>query len=256
LEVFENDEGQKKDTKETTAENAKDGSKEERQVAEEIDPKRKDQFLWPIENPDQLYYSRWNQEVEGFYMEVDRVDEIQKVIESNLERYNDSNERVRLDLMLFNQVNRLMLKMLRVITTPNGHLINVAMKGYGMKSIIKLVTFAASQQLRELEVYEGFQSEEWYGELRRAIIYCGNEDKPLTFCVDEYSMIKDQMYKDLETMIKNNCVTEITRKSDIMLTMANIYQQLDLEKKASKFGLAEPESKEELTQAQRNEQDR
>ena len=71
-------------------------------------------------------------------MEVDRVDEIQKVIESNLERYNDSNERVRLDLMLFNQVNRLMLKMLRVITTPNGHLINVAMKGYGMNSIIKL----------------------------------------------------------------------------------------------------------------------
>ena len=90
-------------------------------------------------------------------MEVDRVDEIQKVIEGNLERYNDSNERVRLDLMLFNQVNRLMLKMLRVITTPGGHLINVAMKGYGMKSIIKLVTFAANHQVRELEVYEGFQ---------------------------------------------------------------------------------------------------
>ena len=157
-------------------------------------------------------------------MEVDRVDEIQKVIESNLERYNDSNERVRLDLMLFNQVNRLMLKMLRVITTPGGHLINVAMKGYGMNSIIKLVTFAANHQVRELEGYEGFQSEEWYGELRRAVIYCGNEDKPLTFFVDEYSMIRDQMYKDLETMIKNNCVTEITRKSDIMLTLANIYQ--------------------------------
>jgi hypothetical protein len=157
-------------------------------------------------------------------MEVDKVDDIQRVIEGNLERYNDSNERVRLDLMLFNQVNRLMLKMLRVITTPNGHLINVAMKGYGMNSIIKLVTFAANHQLRELAVYEGFQSEEWYGELRRSVIYCGNEDKPLTFFVDEYKMLHEQMYKDLETMLKNNVVSEITRKSDIMLTMANIYQ--------------------------------
>lgn len=36
-----------------------------------------------------------------------------------------------------------MLKALRVIGTPNGHLINVAMKGYGMNMIVKLVTFAA-----------------------------------------------------------------------------------------------------------------
>lgn len=83
-------------------------------------------------------------------MEVDRVDEIEKVIEANLERYNDSNERVRLDLILFNQLNKLMLKILRVVTTPSGHLINVAMKGFGMNSIVKLVAFAAGHQLREL----------------------------------------------------------------------------------------------------------
>ena len=126
------------------------------QAADEIDPKRKDQFLWPVAAPDQLYFSLWNQELEGFYVEVDRVDEVQKVIEGQLERYNDSNERVRLDLMLFNQLNRLMLKMLRVICAPGGHLINVAMKGYGMNSVIGLVTFTAGHQLKELEVYDGF----------------------------------------------------------------------------------------------------
>jgi hypothetical protein len=57
--------------------------------------------------------------------------------------------------MLFNQLNRLILKILRVITLPNGHLINVAMKGYGMKSVMKLAAFSANHQLRELEVYEG-----------------------------------------------------------------------------------------------------
>jgi hypothetical protein len=35
-------------------------------------------------------------------MSIDRIDEIQSVIEQNLERYNDSNERVRIDLILFN----------------------------------------------------------------------------------------------------------------------------------------------------------
>lgn len=245
LEVFEPAQGKKTDKKESDAAGGRGGQQAN---AEEIDAKRRDQFLWPIADPDQLYFSIWNQELEGFYVEVDRVDEVQKVIEAYLERYNDSNERVRLDLMLFNQLNRLMLKMLRVLSTTNGHLISVAMKGHGMNSVIKLVTFAANQQLKELEVYEGFQTDEWHGELRRAVIYCGNEDKPLTFFVDEYKMVNDQMYADLECLLRNNIVTEITRKADVLLALANIYEQIEAEKKAAKFGISgEEEQKADQT---------
>ena len=61
---------------------------------------------WPIKDPERLFLSHWNKEAEGFYMEVEEVDEIKSVIEGNLERYNDSNERVHIDLMLYNQLNR------------------------------------------------------------------------------------------------------------------------------------------------------
>ena len=84
-----------------------------------------------------------------------------------------------------------MLKVLRVVNTPNGHLITVCMKGYGISAVMKLVTFAAGQQLREVETYEGFSDEEWKSELRRAIMYCGQEDKPLTFFIDEYKLLND-----------------------------------------------------------------
>ena len=117
------------------------------------------------------------------------------------------------------------------------------MKGYGMKSVMKLAAFSANHQLRELEVYEGVQPEDWQGDLRRAVIFCGNEDRPLTFYVDEYKMIRDSMYWDLECLLKNNVVTEITRKGDILLALANIYQQVEAEKKALKFGLSNEESK-------------
>jgi hypothetical protein len=75
--------------------------------------------------------------------------------------------------------------MLRVIAASHGHLINVAMKGYGISSAVKLVTFAAGHQLRELDIYEGFSDEEWKAELRRALVYCGSHDKPLTLYIDE-----------------------------------------------------------------------
>jgi hypothetical protein len=184
-----------------------------------------DRFLWPIADPDQLYFSLWNQDVEGFYMEVENVDEVHKIIEGNLERYNDSNERVRLDLMLYNQLNRLMLKMLRVVTTPNGHLLNIAMKGYGMNCVLKLVAFAAGQQLRALEVYESFPQEEWQGELRRDIVSCATDNKALTLYVDEYKLLDGQMFRDLECLLKNHAASDIARKSDVLLALANIYEQ-------------------------------
>ena len=142
----------------------------------------------------------------------------------------------------------MMLKMLRVISAPGGHLINVAMKGYGMNSAIKLVAFTAGHLLKELEVYEGFQLDEWQGELRRAVIYCGNEDKPATLFVDEYKLVYDQMYSDLECLLRNNMVSEITRKQDIMMALANIFEQAGAEKR----GLQE-DTKEQLTAEQLEE---
>lgn len=63
-------------------------------------------------------------------------------------------------------------------------------------------------------------------------------------------MLNDQMYLDLECLLKNNVVSDIIRKPDVMLVLANIYQQLESEKKAAKFGLEGGDADDGLTQAQ------
>jgi hypothetical protein len=123
-------------------------------------------------------------------MEVEKINEIEKVVASVLERHNDSNERTRIDLMLFNHLCRIMLKILRAISMPNGHLINVAMKGFGVNHIMKLVSFAAGHILRDIEIYDGYSLDEWHSDLRRAVAYCGNEGKPLTLYLDEYKLVE------------------------------------------------------------------
>jgi hypothetical protein len=45
--------------------------------------------------------------------------------------------------MLYNQLCRLILRIMRGIGMPNGHLILVAMKGFGLNSLIKLACFTA-----------------------------------------------------------------------------------------------------------------
>ena len=94
--------------------------------------------------------------------------------------------------------------------------------------------------------------DEWQGDLRRAVIYCGNDDKPVTFYVDEYKMVYDQMYADLECLLRNNMVSEITRKQDIMLALANIFEQATAEQK----GREDDKQAEQLTTEQLEERGR
>jgi len=112
------------------------------------------------------------------------------------------------------------------------------MKGLGMNAMIKLVTFAAGHSLREVEMHEGYTDEEWRSELRRALLTCGDDDKPVTFFIDEYKLIKDHWYDDLECLIKSNISTEIARKSDLTAHLLNIYKEVEREKKAMTVGLS------------------
>ena len=126
--------------------------------------------------------------------------------------------------------------MLRIISSPRGHLLNVAMKGLGMNSIIKLVTFAANHQLKELEMHEGFSDDEWNNALKACLLYCGNEAKPLTFYIDEYKLLHDRWYEDLECILRNNISTDITRRVDVFSILCHIQGHVEQEKKGMRIG--------------------
>ena len=115
-------------------------------------------------------------------------------------------------------------------------MLNVAMKGLGMNSVVKLVCFAANHQLRELEMHEGFTEEEWRSELRRALFYCGKEAKPLTFYIDEYKLIHDRWYEDLECILRNNVSTDIARRGDVLQILCAVSADLEVEKKGLRIG--------------------
>lgn len=114
-----------------------------REAGQDVDPRRREQFLWPIRDPERVFYSSWNPEAEGLYVEVKDTAAAGKVIEAHLERYNDSNERTRLNLILYDRLSAEMLKVRRAISVSGGHLVHISMKGFGMTSVVRLCAYSA-----------------------------------------------------------------------------------------------------------------
>lgn len=97
-----------------------------------------------------------------------------------------------------------MVRIFRVISSSGGHLINVGMKGFGIKAATRLVAFAAGHTLTVIETYQGYGDSDWQSDLRQQLTSTAISDKPHTLYVDEYQMLEDQWYTDLECLLKNN----------------------------------------------------
>lgn len=94
-------------------------------------------------------------------------------IENSLEKYNDSNDRQKITLILFGEINKTLIRVVRAISSSNGHLIIIALKGVGVSLINKLATFQANYIYKDIELHANFNTDEWRSEMRRNLIACG-----------------------------------------------------------------------------------
>jgi len=138
-----------------------------------------------------------------------------------------------------------MIKMLRVLSAPNGHLINVAMKGFGMSAAVALVAFAANHTLHSPETHQGHSTSEWQSGVRQALVACAIADRPATLQLDEYKLLDDQWFTDLGCLLKNNISSETLRKPDLLKIITAIVSEVEKEKRSARLGLSAAEIRKE-----------
>ena len=103
------------------------------------------------------------------------------------------------------------MKIIRAVNIHDGHVLIVGMKGFGIGMLTRLACFASGIQMNKMELHPNFIDEEWRTEMRKNIIYSASEDKPVAYVCDEYRITNDNWYRDLETLVKSNVCSEITR---------------------------------------------
>lgn len=60
---------------------------------------------------------------------------IEPLVDKWLNKYNESQERRRISLILYDEMRKHLLKILRAINLHDGHLVLVGLKGFGIKAL-------------------------------------------------------------------------------------------------------------------------
>lgn len=141
------------------------------------------------------------------------------------------------------------MKIIRAVSMHDGHVIIVGLKGHGISMMTRLACFAAGISFNKMELHPNFVDEEWRGEMRKNIIQAASEERPLAYVCDEYRMLNGAWYKDLETLLKSNVCSEITRQNDILSALVAIESQQKKSANALVGGKAQAQSSEEKKEA-------
>jgi dynein heavy chain, axonemal len=78
--------------------------------------------------------------ITNVYCELTDRDNLQKYSDEFMEKYNEDMEN-KLNLVLFSTAIEHLVRIVRVISTPNGHTLLVGIGGSGKRSLAKLSTY-------------------------------------------------------------------------------------------------------------------
>lgn len=157
-----------------------------------------------------MYFSIFNPDFEGFYVEIDHVDSITEVIQSLLVRYNDSNERQPICLILIKEISKLLIIIVRAIAIPHGCLLLIALKGSGIQSLQKLASFSLGYMLKDLQASNDktFTRVDWLALLKNCMISADRDDKNVLLTINQYNappsrIAMETFIEDVQCIVKN-----------------------------------------------------
>ena len=169
---------------------------------------------FPVKNPEQLYFSIFNPEIEGYYVEHEVSEQVSIIIEMYILKYNESKDRVRLDLVLYRYFNEQLLKIHRVVKQLGGHALIIAHKGSGVAALTRIAAYVQNAWYKEMTLMPNYSHEDWKNDLKRLILSAGLEGRATVLAINEYRLTQPEWRRDLACLISNGQVPHYFQKEE------------------------------------------
>jgi len=108
----------------------------------------------------------------------------------------------------------------RILRQPFGNALLFGVGGSGRQSLSKMATFLSNYKLFTIEVVKGYNMKTWREDIKKMLMICGVENKPLTFLYVDTQIIAENMLEDVNSILNSGDVTNIYQEKDMEDIMA------------------------------------
>ena len=160
------------------------------------------------------------------YEAIKSISDIKKKIEKQLERYNENSRGKKMNLVLFDDAIRHLMRISRVIQMDRGSMMLVGVGGSGKQSLTRLAAFIANHQLYQIQLVKGYNTTYLFEDLRNLYTSAGHMGNKTTFIMTD-TEIKDETFLEyINSILSTGEVAGLLAKDQreiILADMRNIY---------------------------------
>jgi dynein heavy chain, axonemal len=136
-------------------------------------------------------------------------------IKTQLDEYNKVPGTVRMNLIMFKEAILHLMRIVRVITQPKGHMLVVGMGGSGRQSLCRLAAFLCEQITYQIEVTNKYHMAEFKEDLKVVYQLCGVKNKQLCFLLSDTQMVEDTFLEVVNNMLGNGQVFNLFKPDEL-----------------------------------------
>ncbi|CAM9139333.1 unnamed protein product, partial [Choristocarpus tenellus] len=128
------------------------------------------------------------------------LEDLRMRIEAFAHQYNEEFPAQKMNLVLFDDALKHLIRVSRILGMPCGNMLFVGVGGSGKQSLTRLASYIAGNHTFQIAISKTYNLNSFLDDLRSLYKLCGQQGKPTTFIMTE-AEIKDDMFLEIMNSI-------------------------------------------------------
>ena len=161
------------------------------------------------------------------YTEVTDVDAVRRHLEEALWEYNEDARRLPMELVLFRDALRHVLRIHRIVTTPRGNALLIGVGGSGRQSLTRLAAYAAGEMaVFSIEITKQYGMANFREDLKALYAKAGLENKPTVFLFSDTQLKEESFLEDINNILSSGEVPNLYLADEMGALLDSIREAL------------------------------
>lgn len=173
-------------------------------------------------------YGEMEEEAPFVYEAIPDIESIRKRINSKMDAYNEKYPSKKMNLVIFDDALRHLLRITRILLSPRGNCLLVGVGGSGKQSLTKLSSFICKQVFFQIALTKSYGESQLKDDIKNLYREAGPLGKQVTFIMTDAEIKTEDFLESINSMLATGEIAGLIPKDErdvFALETKNVYMK-------------------------------